>query len=344
MTTNPSMDDWDKELRSLMEDFNFNKEQPDAGNDVVEGLWDVNEDINKESRADMQKKVRPVKMTLLKLRKFSMVIHHLPRLLLLAWKRAIEAVELKFKKLLQDVRTQWNSTFRMLAVALQYRKAIKQMTEIFNDATQYFLHEVVIDGLLGKPNGYAEVLDPCYKLWYFADNGRLPLWINDAQFALQRAYDKDWKGQSSGMLAHNAEPTTSTPVCAGKAAAPAQKVNIFDAARAKCKLAAMPTVVDELDHYLAAEPDPTIDNALKWWTSSTSVGVERLFSKGCIIVTHPQNGLSAVSICMLMCLNNWSPLGLVKDTDVLNVTTEDPLKDAAEDPEAVWGNDACDHL
>ncbi|EPT01245.1 hypothetical protein FOMPIDRAFT_1120678, partial [Fomitopsis schrenkii] len=120
---------------------------------------------------------------------------------------------------------------------------------------------------------------------------------------------------------------------------------------------------DELEHYLAAEPDPTIDNALAWWCSPerrgmypalsrmarcyltippTSVGVERLFSKGRIIVTHLRNGLSAKSIRALMCLNDWSPLGLIHDTDVLAVTTEDPLKDpdAAEDPEEVWGDKA----
>lgn len=43
-----------------------------------------------------------------------------------------------------------------------------------------------------------------------------------------------------------------------------------------------------------------------------------------------------------MCLNNWSPLGLVHDSDVLAVTMEDPSKDpdADEDLEEVWGLDA----
>ncbi|EPS93983.1 hypothetical protein FOMPIDRAFT_31187, partial [Fomitopsis schrenkii] len=59
----------------------------------------------------------------------------------------------------------------------------------------------------------------------------------------------------------------------------------------------------------------------------TSVGVERLFSKGRIIVTHLRNGLSAASIRALMCLNSWSILGLVCDADVLAVMVEDPSKD-----------------
>ncbi|EPS98700.1 hypothetical protein FOMPIDRAFT_1126015 [Fomitopsis schrenkii] len=119
-------------------------------------------------------------------------------------------------------------------------------------------------------------------------------------------------------------------------------------------------MTNELDHYLAAEPDPMIDNALVWWSlrerrttypallhmascyltiPSTSVGVKRLFSKGQIIVTHLCNGLSAASICALICLNNWSPLGFVRDTDVLAVTTA-----ADEDPEEVQGNNAWAHV
>lgn len=49
-------------------------------------------------------------------------------------------------------------------------------------------------------------------------------------------------------------------------AAPAATKNMFDAARNKRRKAAAPTT-DELDHYLAAEPDPTINNALAWWCS-----------------------------------------------------------------------------
>ena len=141
-------------------------------------------------------------------------------------------------------------------------------------------------------------------------------------------------------------------------------------------------MVDELEHYLAAEPDVTIENTLAWWVSperramypalsrmarcyltiprkfdasqhrsasyilnthvATSIGVERLFSKGRIIVTHLRNGLSAASIRALMCLNNWAPLGLVHNSDVLAVTMEDPSKDpeADEDLEELWGLDA----
>ncbi|EPT02220.1 hypothetical protein FOMPIDRAFT_35080, partial [Fomitopsis schrenkii] len=62
----------------------------------------------------------------------------------------------------------------------------------------------------------------------------------------------------------------------------------------------------------------------------TSVAVERLFSKGRILISHLRNGLSAASIRALLCLNNWSILGFIKDKDVLSVTREDPSNDAPE--------------
>lgn len=132
---------------------------------------------------------------------------------------------------------------------------------------------------------------------------------------------------------------------------------MFDAARASRKKAAVP-VLDELEHYLNVDADPTIDSPLRWWTSPdtralypslsrmaisyltippTSVAVERLFSKGRILISHLRNGLSAASIRALLCLNNWSILGFIKDEDVLSVTREDPSNDALEDDEEVWG-------
>ncbi|EPS96430.1 hypothetical protein FOMPIDRAFT_48092, partial [Fomitopsis schrenkii] len=64
-----------------------------------------------------------------------------------------------------------------------------------------------------------------------------------------------------------------------------------------------------------------------------------------IIITHLRDGVSAASICALMCLNNWSTLGFVQDTDMLAVTTEDVSKDPAakEDPKEVWGGSAWAH-
>ena len=50
---------------------------------------------------------------------------------------------------------------------------------------------------------------------------------------------------------------------------------------------------------------------------ATLVDVERIFSKGRLILSHVQNGLLVQSMRTLMCLNAWSTMGLVKDKDVM---------------------------
>ncbi|TFY53317.1 hypothetical protein EVJ58_g9512 [Rhodofomes roseus] len=203
----------------------------------------------------------------------------------------------------------------------------------------------------------AMVLDPCNKLQYFRDNARPDEWIVDARFLVRQAYDKDWKGH--GLPCEQPEDTDrlQPPTGAQPSAASAKKQNMFDAARANRKKTAVP-IVDKLDHYLSSDPDASIDSALGWWTRAesramypslsrmavsyltippTSVAVERLFSKGRIFISHLQNGLSAESIRALMCLNNWSLLGFIKDEDVRSVTREDASKDPPEDVEDVWG-------
>jgi hypothetical protein len=49
--------------------------------------------------------------------------------------------------------------------------------------------------------------------------------------------------------------------------------------------------------------------------------VERVFSKGRILLSHIRNRLSTQSIRALMCVGNWSRLGYVRDRDVQAVTT-----------------------
>ncbi|EPS99165.1 hypothetical protein FOMPIDRAFT_1098524, partial [Fomitopsis schrenkii] len=79
-------------------------------------------------------------------------------------------------------------------------------------------------------------------------------------------------------------------------------------------------------------------NALEWWWNNwkkypklshmalcylmiphmlMSVGVECLFSKGHILITHLCNGLSAASIQAILCPNDWAQKGYVKDKGVL---------------------------
>jgi hypothetical protein len=65
---------------------------------------------------------------------------------------------------------------------------------------------------------------------------------------------------------------------------------------------------------------------------ATSIDVERLFSRGRLIVTHTRSRLSAQTTRALLCLGAWSLLGLVKTEDVLAVAA---LADAEGDEEAL---------
>ena len=46
------------------------------------------------------------------------------------------------------------------------------------------------------------VLDPRHKLRYFEENGWLQEWIDDARFAVERAFHEDWKGRTDGVRSH----------------------------------------------------------------------------------------------------------------------------------------------
>jgi hypothetical protein len=53
--------------------------------------------------------------------------------------------------------------------------------------------------------------------------------------------------------------------------------------------------------------------------AATSVDVERIFSRGWLILTHVRNRLSAQTSRALLCLGSWSLMGMVKDEDVFKV-------------------------
>ena len=66
--------------------------------------------------------------------------------------------------------------------------------------------------------------------------------------------------------------------------------------------------------------------------------MERVFSKGRILLSHTRNRLSTESIRALMCLGNWSLLGYVRDKDVLAVTVQPDVE--GDEQELLDGWDA----
>ena len=72
---------------------------------------------------------------------------------------------------------------------------------------------------------------------------------------------------------------------------------------------------------------------------AVSVSVERVFSKGRLLLLHIRNHLSAQSTHALLCLSAWSKLGYV-DLDDLNAAAL--LPDVG--PEEMWLDDEWDVL
>lgn len=60
--------------------------------------------------------------------------------------------------------------------------------------------------------------------------------------------------------------------------------------------------------------------------SATSTDVERLFSRGRLILSHTRSRLATQSTRALLCLGSWSLAGLVKDSDVAAVAVLDEVE------------------
>jgi hypothetical protein len=57
----------------------------------------------------------------------------------------------------------------------------------------------------------------------------------------------------------------------------------------------------------------------------TSIDVERLFSRGRLVLSHTRGRLTATSTRALLCLGSWSSLGLIRDEDLEGVGKLDEI-------------------
>ena len=64
--------------------------------------------------------------------------------------------------------------------------------------------------------------------------------------------------------------------------------------------------------------------------TATSVDVERLFSRGRLVLSHTRSRLSVASTHALLCLGSWSLMGLVRDDDVNAVAMMDEVEGLVE--------------
>ncbi|KAJ8591953.1 hypothetical protein M405DRAFT_685145, partial [Rhizopogon salebrosus TDB-379] len=103
---------------------------PDAEDaDNEDGWVDEINQLTAHERAAFETNIRPIRLTLAKLRKLAFKIVHSTTLLLPAWKDATKELGLGSRIMPRDVSTRWNSTFDMLEFAINYRKAIDAMTD-----------------------------------------------------------------------------------------------------------------------------------------------------------------------------------------------------------------------
>lgn len=119
----------------------------------------------------------------------------------------------------------------------------------------------------------------------------------------------------------------------------------------------------ELNLYLGTKPEKNTADAIRWWIekrqtyprlsrmaidyltipgeypygckifllieffnlAGTSVDVERLFSRGRLILSHTRSRLNVTSTRALLCLGSWSLLGLIRDEDFAEVSQLDEI-------------------
>ncbi|SJL08910.1 uncharacterized protein ARMOST_12284 [Armillaria ostoyae] len=148
----------------------------------------------------------------------------------------------------------------------------------------------------------AMILHPRYKLDYFAEVQWQPLWIDNAWKLVQDIYNM-WYKHLPERLNPEAEDEDDTDKGSHTG-------NIFDSI-STLRCPKRQETRDELEHYLSTDPE-MVDDPLKWWYEkekmypgllrmacdylsipATSVDVEQAFSRGCLLITHIRDCLSA---------------------------------------------------
>ena len=150
--------------------------------DDIDGWVDERRGLSEEEIAQLENSTRPVKFVLvkvyqvalfcydgtahllpisLKLRKLANTVINSSTKLLPAWRATLEQLDLGIENMPRDVRTRWNSTFRMLDFALEYRAAIEALT---GDRSMD-LHKLELDDVeWALVNQLRDVLQVCHIL------------------------------------------------------------------------------------------------------------------------------------------------------------------------------------
>ncbi|KAF8874913.1 hypothetical protein CPB85DRAFT_1206652, partial [Mucidula mucida] len=85
-------------------------------------------ELTDAEREQLAKDVKPICLALVKLRALAFKIINSSTILLLAWRCLLRKHKIVKRLIPRDVKTQWNSTFDMIAFGLKYRKYIEEFT------------------------------------------------------------------------------------------------------------------------------------------------------------------------------------------------------------------------
>ncbi|KAG6838862.1 hypothetical protein C0991_007838, partial [Blastosporella zonata] len=238
------------ELQDLAEEIEFEDfeaqktSQGDLPNDDVDGWVDEMMLLEPEERAQLSKNLQPLRLVLVKIQKIAFKIIHLMTIFLPRWREIVRGLKIADRLIPRDVPTRWNSTFDMLDVALQYRRAVNQLTnDRKNKLREFELSE--------REWKIAEQLCDVLKLEYFADNDWPSDWIKTAKGIVRDLFDDKYQFEVEEIK--SVEPSEAART----------SDNMFDNAKQLYSRKRM-QLRDELDRYLNSDVKD-VDNVIQWW-------------------------------------------------------------------------------
>ncbi|KAJ8515393.1 hypothetical protein ONZ45_g7180 [Pleurotus djamor] len=193
----------------------------------------------------------------------------------------------------------------------------------------------------------AMVLHPRYKLSYFEKAEWDLEWQEKARQLVRQVYETRYAGLEVPPPTSGLSESSQTQ---HSSAAPKRTDNIFDSLPALSAPIAREHR-DELERYLSTDPEMTT-NVIQWWVErrsmyprlsrmaidyltipATSVAVERVFSQGRLLISSIRNRLSSQSTRAILCLGQWSLIGMIKDKDLTKIAQMPDVEGVGDDSE-----------
>jgi hypothetical protein len=193
----------------------------------------------------------------------------------------------------------------------------------------------------------AMVLHPKHKLKYFKKQGWDEAWITMAEEIVREEFQKHYAAYA--IVQKKVSPSESSKKKVDGSDESSDEDPETDAKSSSDE----EELMTELDRYLKTARVKDVKEPLEWWMNNaalyprlsrmardflvipaSSVAVERVFSRGRLLISHVRNRLSAQSTRALLCLGYWSKLGYVRLDDMKAAAS---LPDAKKDD--VWSDD-----